>query len=532
MNQKIPLSPQYYGEALKKIKRAKGDKAYWKEVKLLLKSDFLFLCYTLGYEDVGTEFHLGFMGWLMKFERGEVQKGLALLPRGHLKTTLMQAFIIRQAIVRAGNIRIGVASWDLKTAISMTASIKLICERNEILKKAYPEIFHAYQNKAHTWRLDSFKLKGLPPYVKESTVEAFDINEPPMGKHYDAIIYDDIVDRERAGIADARSRLRESFDLTYPILEPGGMQVMVGTPYHYYDLYSDIREGRMGKDWQVLVKPITKPDGKLLWPERFVKTNKDRELLSTQLRQEGIKHPKIISVEELKASLLPHVYYAQYEMQTLPPSDIVFTSDDIIMEEPPETGLIQYIVGVDPAKTVKEKSANTAFVVISVYEGKRMFVEEVVNDKLPTVDILDVLFRLANVYSEMLVAVEQTGWEDLIRLIEEEQTQRGVYFNLIALRPKGSKIDRVKNVVELAFKRGQIKFRPHLNSNAGFKALRTQILDFPQCNYWDAIDALTNAISQVDHPGEIKEKKTEPYSRLGERLKKYENSINYNAVWS
>jgi len=475
------------------------------------------------------------MNWLQAFEGQTYEKGLALLARGHLKTCIgSTAFPLRQIIRADGNFRVGLTSCSEDVACTISGAIKEICENNEILIKAFPWIFHENIGPAvHPWRNDKFRLKGLADNVKEGTVEAFDINTPPTSRHYDLILLDDPVDRRSVEKPEIRARMRDSFDLLIPLLEPGGKRIGFGTYWHHYDLYHDIIAGRKGKDWRILHKSCVDEKGKMLWPERFTKTQEEANALKKKYFDMGIKNPKVISLESLQDDMSPSIFYAQYMLQTLPPEDVTFVPDDIIFQDPPDTGEKYYIVALDPASTAKKRSAKSAFSIISVYENKQIFGEEFVNEKLHTPEIIDLIFRYASIYPGKMI-IEKTGWSDIQRIVEEEMIIRNVYFEVIWMTPKDGKIDRVKNVLELPFKRKQIKFKKCLKDNYAFNELRAQILDFPQCSMWDAIDSFTHAVSEADYTGEIIVEKPayKPENRIQEKIDRLMNSYDNTTVWS
>jgi hypothetical protein len=51
------------------------------------------------------------------------------------------------------------------------------------------------------------------------------------------------------------------------MLEPGGLAIIVGTPFHEDDLYGWIK--KYGKGWHFREYPAIFPDGKILWDRRF-----------------------------------------------------------------------------------------------------------------------------------------------------------------------------------------------------------------------------------------------------------------------
>lgn len=486
-----------YGEYLAFVRKYKGDLAYAKEIRRLCVTDLVFLCFVLGFGDVNTDLHRSMIGFLKKLSSG-YRKALMLVARGHLKSSILTvAWSIQQVLKRRGRIRIGITSHSVDGVIEFSNQIKYICENNEVLRKIFPDIFWSNMEGITPWRGDAFKLKGQPANMKEATFEAFPIIEQPIGRHYDIIIADDIVTRENTKSARSIDEVNECFGLLFSLLEPGGIFVVTGTNYHYHDQYEKISSGTLGEGWITYRQSAYDENDNPVFKERFTITESQANELRELYKSCGIKNPVVTSLQELEKIQGSYVHSCQYRLDPVKPDEKVFHIDDIIIDDWDEERCegTECILAVDPAKTTKNHSAFTAMWVLRKDHKGNMLAEEAINAKMPTEEIVDMIFNLVRTWNISTVMVEKTGWEDLERIIEERMIDDDTFFYLEA---KGagseSKEDRVRRTLEYPIKRGKLFFRKTLSNTIAFKTFRNALIDFPFCRNWDQLDALVHAV--------------------------------------
>ena len=87
------------------------------------------------------------------------------------------------------------------------------------------------------------------------------------GLHVGASITDDFLDKSCLYSKDQRDKFHEVFYAEIKnIVEPGGFNLVSGTPFHVNDLYGDLKKDNMFK---VFTYPGIMPNGELLAPDRF-----------------------------------------------------------------------------------------------------------------------------------------------------------------------------------------------------------------------------------------------------------------------
>jgi hypothetical protein len=93
---------------------------------------------------------------------------------------------------------------------------------------------------AHPWTANELGLERKRVAV-EPTLTALGVGGAIIGRHYDMIICDDIIDQDNSSTNESRRRLKEWFGaVLIPCLEPTGAIHVVGTRWHTEDLYGDI----------------------------------------------------------------------------------------------------------------------------------------------------------------------------------------------------------------------------------------------------------------------------------------------------
>ncbi len=200
------------------------------------KTDLRFLCKNvLGMMDWEDELH----GSLAKeLEEAESRK-LFLMPRGHLKSSIITVGWAIQQILRDPNIRILItnAVWDKARAFLNQISGYLTD------KSALSQIFGIFQTADMRWTRDEIEIsqKKLRT-VKEPTISTAGLEKSLTGYHYDLIIHDDLVDKENVTTKEQIEKVKGFYRNSLPLLDPGGRIVVIGTRWVIGDLYQELIE--------------------------------------------------------------------------------------------------------------------------------------------------------------------------------------------------------------------------------------------------------------------------------------------------
>lgn len=193
---------------------------------------------------------------------------LVLAFRGSGKTTTATIVHSIWHILANPNIRILIASKTSSFAQDILKEIKAHLESDRIV-----ELFG--QQRGQNWSGTEIDVLGKTSASKEATVTTVGAEGQVVGKHYDVIFADDLVDEDNSRTPYMRERVLTFFYKTLmPTLEPfvqgtklpGELHVL-GTRYHYEDLYGHLMKNEMS-DCHMIV-PALDDEGRTPWPQKF-----------------------------------------------------------------------------------------------------------------------------------------------------------------------------------------------------------------------------------------------------------------------
>jgi hypothetical protein len=107
---------------------------------------------------------------------------------------------------------------------------------------------------------------------KEPNIMVCGTGNVPTGFHFDRIICDDIVDPELVESDIEREKVKAALQNCIPLLDPGGVGVVIGTRWHADDVYGWIKGSAKAMGFTVLEKAaINKRTGVINFPTIFTK---------------------------------------------------------------------------------------------------------------------------------------------------------------------------------------------------------------------------------------------------------------------
>jgi predicted phage terminase large subunit-like protein len=158
---------------------------------------------------------------------------LDLDPRGTGKSRIVTVGYASWRAVKDPNIRILVVSDTDDHAVRFLGTIKSALKHHHLIKKHFGDLA------GDKWTDHQIEVKGRTKILTEATITAHGAYSGAVTSgHYDIIICDDLVNFENARTEGGRQRMLEWFKQTLlPTLIPGGELHVIGTRYHFLDLY-------------------------------------------------------------------------------------------------------------------------------------------------------------------------------------------------------------------------------------------------------------------------------------------------------
>jgi hypothetical protein len=179
---------------------------------------------------------------LAKFLLIPTEKKLILVPRGHLKSSLVTVVWSIQQILKNPNIRILItnAVWDLAR--------KFLREIGGLLtdKTLLREIYGPFDGPGSKFTQDELTVSQRTiGTIKEATVTTAGVETALTGGHYDIIIHDDLVEENNINTKEQIQKIIRFYQNSLDLLDPGGQILVVGTRWAMGDLYGHLIETEM-----------------------------------------------------------------------------------------------------------------------------------------------------------------------------------------------------------------------------------------------------------------------------------------------
>lgn len=215
------------------------------KVQELCKTNLEFLYKeVLGYDRWNHELHGNYAGdpekgvppGLAYFMAHSGPRKMILIPRNHLKSTVMTvAWSIQQILINP-NIRICINNAVYDTARSFVSTIQAHLDTGSNLEK----IFGSFRSPKLTWNRDAFTIAQRTLARAQPTVMAASIDSTLNGKHFDLIINDDLVEPNNVKTKEQLQKVIDFHKDCFNQIDKGGTIINIGTRWAAQDLYGHI----------------------------------------------------------------------------------------------------------------------------------------------------------------------------------------------------------------------------------------------------------------------------------------------------
>lgn len=380
---------------------------------------------------------------------------LDLWAREHNKSTIITfALTIQDILASHGEgalveeeLAAGIFSHTRPIAKAFLRKIMQELERNELLKTLFPDVlWESPRRQSPKWSEDEGFQVIRQNNRNEQTVEAWGlVDGQPTSKHYNLLVYDDVVVRESVTTPDQITKTTEALELSYNLGARGGRRRLIGTRYRANDSYQPLLDRKL---YVPRIHPATDDgtvDGNpvLLSPEEWAR--KKAEMSPYILACQQLQNPRAAAVDGFDPEWLK---FWKHEPQ----------------------GTNKYLL-VDPANSKRKGSDYTSVFVIGLGGDRNYYIYELYRDRLSLTERTDLVFRLHRQHQPLAVGYERYGMQADLEHIEDRMERENYRFNLVALgqprrmgnRRDGSKVmskqegkdDRIRKLTPL-FKAGRV----------------------------------------------------------------------------
>ena len=357
---------------------------------------------------------------------------LDLWARFHYKSTIITFGLTIQDILNDPETTIGFFGHNRAIAKAFMRQIMREFEQNDWLKACFPDILWADPKKqSPKWSEDEGIVVKRKSNPKESTIEAWGlVDGMPVGKHFKKLVYDDIVTRESVNTPEMITKTTDALRLSYALGAEECERRMIGTRYNMADSYDTVlKEG----SFIPRIYPAT-ADG----------TVEGKPVLISQDRLDG-----------LKVDMGDYIFACQMLQSPIAGSEHMFDIADLQVYEVRPHTLNAYLL-IDPARSRKKDSANTAMVVLGMDYAGNKYLLDGVNHRM---DLQERWQWLRTLYVKWIrepgiqsvkVGYERFGAIADLDYFKEKMSVEGISIPIEELEwPKegdGSKIDRVQRL--------------------------------------------------------------------------------------
>jgi len=410
------------------------------------------------------------------------KKKIILVPRLHLKSTLVTVGYSLFNIVNNPDVRILIISGTYQNACDFVKSIQDHLTRNPTLIELYGNL----GKNPIEWRGDRFTLRTKRTSLgeKESTVMGAGIESNVVSKHFDIIILDDIVVRENTETIEQIEKVIKRYRDTIDLMETKAQMIMIGTRWVDNDVYSwvlDPQNGQTGQ-YEKFIRQAMHWEGDLkealetgngfrdsLWPDKFT-----REELYKRFISKG-----------------PYEFSCQYLNDPVPDTEATFRKDWFKPYEETDVkgDIFNNFLTIDPAISTDKEADYTAMVVTGVDRWGNIYVRDVVREHYTPQQIIDAIFKLAEMWHPKKIGLEDVAWQKTLSYsMRDEMRKRGRSLPIVPVRPQSrSKDERIRGLQPL-YASGKVF---HNSSLANTKYLEDELMRFPRARHDDVIDALS-----------------------------------------
>jgi predicted phage terminase large subunit-like protein len=288
--------------------------------------------------------------------------------------------------------------------------------------------------------------------------------------HYDLIICDDLHSEKNVTNKEQIEQVIDHWKLAYSLLDPGCPMIVIGTRWHFSDLYQHILDTERSS-FNILIKRAINHDGTLLFPERLT----------------------MAFLDDVKRKQGSSIFSKQYLNE--PVDDDSATFKRINMERKPWDLVkdipINWYLSVDPSYE-GEYSDYTAFVLAGMDHQRQVYVRHILRAKMTYSDIIQNMFDLWGRYKPKQILLETLGAQKSIMYeLNNQQKLKGTWLPITEIKTRSaSKEERIRGLAPFyEFHRiFHVKECPQLED------LEYELSTFPSGKHDDIIDALSTIL--------------------------------------
>lgn len=427
---------------------------------------------------------------LCEFVEHGGNRKMVLMPRFSWKTNCITIGYSLYRILKDPNVRILLDSELYKNAKRFLLSLKQYLEVHPTCQGYFGN--WVPKRDEGKWNDTEIVVTPRTTFAKEATVTVSGLDVDMTSAHFNLAILDDVVSHNNTQTAEQIQKVIDHFKLMHNLLDPqGGEAIVIGTRWHFSDLYQHIlEEGRYRVFQREAVEHcrigVTDHAYTLAGTPRFPSLL-PLTFLEEQLNQQG------------KA-----IWFCQYQNQPVDDETATFKRAWVKTWATVPSGLTIYVT-IDPAISEEATADESAIVTNGVTPDGEWYVLECRSGRWNPTELTRQVFQVVALYHPHQVGLETHGFQQTLAYVfRDEMARRRAYFPILELTAdsRQSKARRIEGLVPL-FETGRVWLPPLGDTpltHGSAETLTWQLLQYPKCAHDDCLDALAHQLQLVS-PG-------------------------------
>jgi len=409
-------------------------------------------------------------------------------PRGIGKTSIARAVVMRTILFRLQKFIVYISN-SATSAEMQTENIKRDLTTNKQVKAIFGSIKEVI-DKDNT--IDESFSKSAWTAYGEMYILPRGSGQQVRGLNWnnhrpELVVIDDLEDKDEIRNEDNRKKLKEWFwsDLmkTEDRYGQGCIFIYIDTIKHEDSLLVDLLDS---DDWVHVQLSICDDNYKSFDPNYM----SDEEIAAEVAEHRRLGTLDTFYMERMNVPIAKEdaVFKQEYFKYFEDCGDHLFVldKDGKRTGDPIRAYNLLHVTIVDPAKTVKIQSADSAILTVAVDRtSRKIFVRDITSGKFYPDELYTEIIRQVRMFSSFILGYEVTGLNQfIIQPLENELRVKNIHPLLMELPARGKKEERVASMAP-NYKLGYMYHNP---SNCG--KLEGQLLGFPRSKLWDVMDGL------------------------------------------
>lgn len=428
------------------------------------------------FDKLSSQFHNTLAEWFVKKIDAGKNRFLVLVPRDHLKTSLLSIATPTWMLLKNPNERI-LHTMATRREAQKTLSVIQKAFMSERMRHFFPERFldpHDPEMKATR----DMMVVSRPVNWREGSIESIGLDSNITGGHFTTQIFDDLIDKTmRNSITQQENAIDFLQDATNMLVDmEKDVRIIIGTLWEgeFYEWL--LYKSGLASTYETLIlgcfvdnryvtflndigKKTSLSPGDPIWPEEFsVKT-----LEQVKLEQGPSKFSRQflnIPVED-KYKRFRRDDFLIYKLSSDRQYAIIGEGEDQIKFN---IGKMKKYMVIDPATGEGKKTDETAISIVGVDgSGFRFVLEDWGKQCLPH-ETIDQIFYFADRWGVQYVCPEDVSYQKVFKhFLREKMSERGSRFGIRPVKPgnvsKGTRIEALEPYVrcgQVAITQGQL----------------------------------------------------------------------------